>query len=255
MSSSAGQSEPERNQVVTQPQLQSFARELHDTIAQSLAAVNLMLQGLIEQPSYPTEETRAMLTRVHLTSRTANAELRRLIDQLRVSAADSAIRIQPQIPDKPAAPAPNDSSANVSPASQKLVALDRLARLGLIATLKEYFQHALAKNTALIFAAISYEPQILALEMQLFRIAQEAISNAIRHGHAKVIRVSLSISAAQVQLLVEDDGTGTLANLVEGLGLGSMRERSARLGGELTLAGNPGGGISVRVRAPMQRAD
>ena len=235
-------------------QLQSFARELHDTIAQSLAAVNLMLQGLIEQPSYPTAETRAMLTRVHLTSRTANAELRRLIDQLRASAAESAIRSEPQIAGKPVsdAPASSDASANVSPASQKLVALDRLARLGLIAALKEYFQHALAKNTALIFAALSYEPQILALEMQLFRIAQEAISNAIRHGHAKVIRISLSISAAHVQLLVEDDGAGTLANLREGLGLGSMRERAARLGGELTLASAANGGISLRVRIPAQ---
>ena len=229
------------------PQLQSFARELHDSIAQSLAAVNLMLQGLIEQPSYPTAETRAMLTRVHLTSRTANAELRRLIDQLRAPPA-SAANSQPVA----TRPATSLASALVSPASQKLVALDRLRRLGLIAALKEYFQHALAKNIELIIASISYERQALAVETELFRIAQEAISNAIRHGHAKVIRISLSSPAGQTQLLIEDDGCGALQELNDGVGLGSMRERAARLGGELTLASAANGGISLRVRIPAQ---
>ena len=118
------------------------------------------------------------------------------------------------------------ASTPVLPASQKLVALDRLRRLGLIGALKEYFQHALAKNIALILAAISYEPQTLAIKLELFRIAQEAISNAIRHGHAKVIRISLSIATGYTQLLIEDDGCGALLKLHDGLGIGSMRERS-----------------------------
>lgn len=242
------------------PQRQSFAAELHDSIAQSLAAVNLMLQGLIEQPSYPASETRAMLTRVHLTSRTANAELRRLIDQLRAS-PNAANNTQPAMPVGSSAPTPvtapvasttGRASAQISPASQKLVALDRLRRLGLIAALKEYFQHALAKNIALIFAAISFEPQALAIEMELFRIAQEAISNAIRHGQAKVIRISVGIAAGQVQLLVEDDGSGPLEHARGGVGLASMRERAMRLGGEMTLGSSVAGGVSVRVRVPAQ---
>ena len=118
------------------------------------------------------------------------------------------------------------ASAPASPASQKLVALYRLRRLGLIGALKEYFQHALAKNIELILAAIGYEPQTLAIKLELFRIAQEAISNAIRHGHAKVIRISLSIATGYTQLLIEDDGCGALLKLHDGLGIGSMRERS-----------------------------
>ena len=144
------------------------------------------------------------------------------------------------------------ASAPVSPASQKLVALDRLRRLGLIGALKEYFQHALAKNIALILAAISYEPQTLAIKLELFRIAQEAISNAIRHGHAKVIHISLSIATGYTQLLIEDDGCGALLKLHDGLGMGSMRERAARLAGELTLGNTLNGGVSLRVRIPAQ---
>jgi signal transduction histidine kinase len=220
--------------------LQAFARELHDSIAQSLAAVNLLLQSLIEQSDYPTVATRSMLTRVHVTSRTAHAELRRLITQLRLpdDAHDQA-EAPPQSP-------------IVSAASQKLIAVDRLRRLGLIAALREYFLHALSASTELIFTSISYEPQTLALEMELFRIAQEAISNAIRHGQAKVVRISLSIAAEHAQLLVEDDGSGALEHVRGGVGLGSMRARAARLAGELTLGCSAAGGVSVRVRVPSQ---
>jgi signal transduction histidine kinase len=220
--------------------LHAFARELHDSIAQSLAAVNLLLQSLIEQPDYPSAATRTMLNRVHVTSRTAHAELRRLITQLRLPEHDRDI---PQAP--PRQPV-------VSAASQKLVAVDRLRRLGLIAALKEYFLHALSGKTELIFASISYEPQNLALEMELFRIAQEAISNAIRHGQAKVVRISVSIAAEHAQLLVEDDGSGALEHMRGGVGLGSMRARAARLAGELTLGCSAAGGVSVRVRVPRQ---
>lgn len=217
-----------------------LGRELHDSIAQSMAAVNLLLQALIEQPNYPTDATRTMLKHVHVTSRTAHAELRGLIEQLRAPLASAVAQKAPE------------SAPVLSPASQQLVAVDRLRRLGLISALKEYFEHALSKKTQLIFTSISYDPQTLALEMELFRIAQEAISNAIRHGQAKVIRISVSIAAGQVQLLVEDDGSGPLEHARGGVGLGSMRERAARLAGEMTLGCSAAGGVSVRVRVPAQ---
>lgn len=221
------------------PELQSVARELHDSIAQSLAAVNLMLQGLIEQANYPAAETRSMLTRAHLTSRTANAELRRLIEQLRASAAPAA-KIAP------------GETSSVSASSQKLVALDRLRRLGLISALKDYFEHALAENVELVFTAISYDSQDLAVELALFRIAQEAISNAIRHGRARKICISISIASGQTQLVIEDDGCGSLEQLHGGVGLQSMRERAAHLGGTLSLT-NPGGiGVALKVRIPVR---
>ncbi len=230
--------------------LDAFARELHDTIAQSLAAVNLLLQALIEQPDYPTNATRAMLKHVHVTSRTAHAELRGLITQLRQPGIDALPSVSPAR--RSFSPVPDAEPVIVSAASQKLVAIDRLRRLGLIAALKEYFLHALSEKTQLIFTSISYEAQSLALEVALFRIAQEAISNAIRHGQAKVIRISLSIAAGTAQLLVEDDGTGALEHARGGVGLGSMRERAAQLAGELTLGCSAAGGVSVRVRVPMQ---
>ncbi len=216
-----------------------LGRELHDNIAQSMAAVNLLLQALIDQPNYPSDATRTLLIRAHVTARTAHAELRALIAQLRTPSL-SAPAISAQ------------STPVLSPASQQLVAVDRLRRLGLIAALKEYFEHALSKKTQLIFTSISYDPQTLALEMELFRIAQEAISNAIRHGQAKVIRISVSIAAGQVQLLVDDDGSGPLEHARGGVGLGSMRERAARLAGEMTLGCSAAGGVSLRVRVPAQ---
>jgi signal transduction histidine kinase len=88
----------------------------------------------------------------------------------------------------------------------------------------------------------------------LYRIAQEAISNAVRHGHASVVSIRLAIDARDVQLTIEDDGVGISSNIAatSGMGLRSMRYRAGVLDGSVEIGALPGAGTRVRCRAPLQ---
>jgi signal transduction histidine kinase len=81
----------------------------------------------------------------------------------------------------------------------------------------------------------------------LLRIAQEAVSNALRHGHARHIHLGLHAEADALTLSVRDDGVGLLRLLEEtrGLGLRIMRNRSAVIGGTLTVGPGEAGGTLV----------
>jgi signal transduction histidine kinase len=95
-----------------------------------------------------------------------------------------------------------------------------------------------------------------AIEIQLLRIAQEAIANALRHAAPSHIRVSLRFAAATIELMVEDDGRGIAApsstqeGSSPGMGLAGMRRRARRLGGELSVESQPGRGTTVRLSIP-----
>ncbi len=90
----------------------------------------------------------------------------------------------------------------------------------------------------------------------LFRIAQEALTNAIRHAQAASIRVGLVYSPTGVTLLVQDDGAGFDRTQIEQdgeghrLGLGGMAERARLLGGTLELDSTPGWGTRIRAWIP-----
>lgn len=85
------------------------------------------------------------------------------------------------------------------------------------------------------------------------RVAQEALSNALRHAHAQTITVSLERDHSLIELVVEDDGVGrtnTSGRAGGGVGLRSMRERAERLQGSLTVRDRLGGGTVVTLRFP-----
>jgi len=84
----------------------------------------------------------------------------------------------------------------------------------------------------------------------LLRVAQEGLTNAIRHGRAGHIVLRVEGSATGLLLAVEDDGAGILP-LSEGNGLRGMRERPAELGGELRLDARPPRGLALRARLPV----
>lgn len=79
----------------------------------------------------------------------------------------------------------------------------------------------------------------------LLRAAQEALTNAVRHGRARQVVVRLQHDGRRAWLQVDDDGSGILP-LREGNGLRGMRERLARHGGELELQARPGHGLALR---------
>lgn len=104
----------------------------------------------------------------------------------------------------------------------------------------------------------SGDPQLENAEASLhfYRIAQEALQNAIRHGMPQKITVILSQSEDAIRLEVVDDGKGmTLPNGARsGMGLHSMRYRANALGAELKIDSNPGGGTVVSCEMPNQPA-
>jgi two-component system NarL family sensor kinase len=83
-----------------------------------------------------------------------------------------------------------------------------------------------------------------------YRIAVEAMTNVARHSGARNCRVSVERSGA-FELEVSDDGEGVPARFRANVGLDSMRERAAELGGTCTIERGPSGGTRVRARIPM----
>ena len=98
------------------------------------------------------------------------------------------------------------------------------------------------------------------IEGELFRITQEAVTNAGKHGQAQTVRISLARWNGGLELVVVDDGGGLrgvdpLGPTEPGhIGVASMRERTELLGGELTIASTPAG-TTVRVHTPLPGGD
>ncbi len=91
---------------------------------------------------------------------------------------------------------------------------------------------------------------------ELLRIGEEALANALRHASAGHVLASLQVTHHDVRLVVEDDGAGIdlAAADAAGFGLLGMRERAARLGGTLTVESQPGEGTRVQAHIPIQPA-
>jgi signal transduction histidine kinase len=83
--------------------------------------------------------------------------------------------------------------------------------------------------------------------IHLYRIAQEAVSNAIKHGQARRIEIGLAVKDGSVTLAVKDNGTGIPRKLPKrkGMGLRIMRYRAEVIGGALMVEPDPGGGTRV----------
>jgi signal transduction histidine kinase len=89
-----------------------------------------------------------------------------------------------------------------------------------------------------------------AVEVAALRIVQEAIANVARHSHARSCRVRLIANGA-LTVDVEDDGRGLPDEHRPGVGLTSMRERAAEVGGTCTISSEPGGGTHVHAMLPL----
>ncbi len=90
-------------------------------------------------------------------------------------------------------------------------------------------------------------------QLVVYRVAQEALSNAARHSGAAHVAVTLRRGPEGVALTVADDGRGfAFADSERGLGIGGMRERALLVGGELTIESRPDAGTTVRLTIPAQ---
>ncbi|HEX7089275.1 MAG TPA: sensor histidine kinase [Longimicrobiales bacterium] len=130
--------------------------------------------------------------------------------------------------------------------------------LGLVPAI-EQFARTLAEATGLrvqIDAGRLDGPLTSEVELVVYRIVQEALSNVVRHAGATTVRVMLECRDANLVALVEDDGRGFVVQEVlrgdgEGLGLFGMRERASYVGGHVDIESEPGAGTRVRAVIPL----
>jgi signal transduction histidine kinase len=94
-------------------------------------------------------------------------------------------------------------------------------------------------------------------EHELLRIAQEAVSNAVRHGRPHIVNIAMTDGSSNWELAVADDGVGMEQapelSASEGFGLSSMRQRAGAIGGEWQIESRPGAGTRVSVRIAKRR--
>jgi PAS domain S-box-containing protein len=204
-----------RRVKVQEEERRHLARELHDEIGQALTAAKINLQAAME------ESDPAKSKRIHETA----AILERLLSQVR----QISLNLRPSTLD----------DLGLVPALRSL--LDEQGRLASVAV------RFSAKNM----------PENLDPEIQTtcFRIAQEAITNAVRHAMSTQIRVELSHENGNLRLQIRDNGRGFDAESEQaqttGLGLVGMKERAALVGGRTRIVASRGKGATVDVTLPL----
>jgi signal transduction histidine kinase len=193
-----------------------LARDLHDDVGQALTALKIQLESLRLVIGEPSQRERVAY-RVEECVDTIQSTLER-VRQLSLSLRP------PQLDDLGLAAALRSH-------------LDRQAR---VAGLASHFDagdapHELSPDT----------------ETACFRVAQEAITNVLRHARARNLWVRLYDAAGRLALSVRDDGAGFDVRTVRGLGLAGMEERTALVGGSLELRAAPGQGTVVLATFPL----
>jgi two-component system NarL family sensor kinase len=111
----------------------------------------------------------------------------------------------------------------------------------------------IAEGSGLRFEGPSAPPRVVedAVEVTLYRVGVEAITNAARHGGAQSVRIGLYDRNNWAELTVADDGAGLPEPFITGVGVASMRERVGELGGTISFGESESGGLLVTCRVPV----
>jgi signal transduction histidine kinase len=131
---------------------------------------------------------------------------------------------------------------------------ESLEQEGLVSALRKQAEAAQARHGVAIHISLGEEPEVsLAAKEVLYRVAQEALQNIAKHARAQSIAVSLEQDGADLVLRIDDDGRGfDLDRSFPGhLGLESMHERMAGVGGHLEIQSARGRGTSICARLPL----
>jgi len=198
-----------------------LARELHDSVTQSMYSVVLLTEGwrrsLRDAGKAQIEE---YLLRIGELNEQALKEMRLLIHELRPPA------------------------------------LEAEGLLGALHLRLDAVEKRAGVNARLISDAVVQFPR--PVEEELYRIAQEALNNALKHAAARNVVVRLATDNRRALLEIEDDGRGFVVDAADGrggMGLANMRERAGRLGGSLDILSAPGHGTTVRAMVALHSAE
>lgn len=226
-----------------------LALELHDQIGQSLTALTFHAEAIAQrlegEPSRVAEHVQRQVERLIALAQRTLAEVQTLSRQLR----------PPLLDDLGLVAALHWLADDVRERFGVQVHLHlHLAQRGPEAP-HEQAEEPATTGPDVMGSRIQDEPARLPgdVEIALFRIAQESLTNAIRHGRAGHIHLILWQRVAGVSLMVADDGVGFTqgSTAARGIGLEGMRERAQLLGGTLRLRSRHGDGCVVRVHIPL----
>lgn len=186
-------------------------RDLHDGLGPALAAIGLKA-GLAARAVPVGSPARGLLDEIGAEVRAGVADVRRVVEELRPPA------------------------------------LDELGLMGAVRSRADALSGEMA-----IEVCGSTGPAALpaAVETAAYRIAAEAMTNAVRHGGGSRCSVAIEADGADLVVAVRDDGAGIDPARPAGVGLRSMRERAAELGGACEVGTADGGGTLVRARLPL----
>jgi signal transduction histidine kinase len=190
---------------------QRLARDLHDSVTQTLFSANVIAEMLPQVWNRNPEQMHTNLDELQRLTRCALAEMRTLLVELRP-------------------PVPHNADLN-----------DTLRRLVDSVTSRSTLQIALEVSDSVRLA-----PEV---QMTLYRIVQEVLNNVIKHASATHVWVQLCVDGERIRLNIRDDGCGFKPDVSRTghLGLGIMRERAEEIGARFELNSAPGMGTSLTV--------
>lgn len=196
---------------------QRLARELHDSVTQSLYSLSLMAEAARRLVAAGNKDRGlGYLVRIGESAQQVLKEMRLLVYELRPL---------------------------------------MLERDGLASALKQRLETVEGRagvETKLVVEGAGLLPEHI--ETELYRIAQEALNNSLKHSNATSVAITLETGSDPVSLTVVDNGRGFAAEEIAdkgGLGLVSMQERAQRLGGRVDVLSAPGDGVTVKVTIPL----
>jgi signal transduction histidine kinase len=208
-----------RERIVTgrEEERRRLRRDLHDGLGPALAGIGMRAEAAQALLHEDSAAAARLLGELHAESAQAIAEIRRLVDGLRPPAIDE---------------------------------------VGLMGALRLAAERLRAPGAPAVTVEAGGPLPLLpaAVEVAAYRIAVEGLTNAIRHAGATTVRLRLD-AAADLTVIVEDDGHGAAAASVAGVGIASMHERAAELGGSCDVQTRPGGGTRVVARLPLPDPD
>jgi signal transduction histidine kinase len=192
-----------------------FARDMHDTLAQGFTGIMMQLNAAEQRLAHNADEARMHIDKARRLARESFDEAQRCVSALR----------------------------NVA-----------LANGTLLSAIEQIGHKLTSDSNVRLEAKLEGQPYSLPehCESNLLRIAQEALTNAVRHAGAATIRVFLAYRPGAVVLEVDDSGQGMSSgrSFGGGFGIQGMRERARQIGGEIQILSNPGGGTRVIVTVP-----
>jgi PAS domain S-box-containing protein len=198
-----------------------IARELHDEVGQALTGINFTLEAVEKVAANEPDRLASHISEIKKQINRTYQEMRRL-----------SHRLHPAL----------------------------LSDLGLEPALDAYLKNISERSgLAIEFKMMGFGKRVnLDIESVLYRLAQEALTNTLKHACASRFKLSIIKSYPNIIFLVQDDGIGFDAEKFRGntptLGLLSMRERAAMLGGNFTLHTSKGAGVRIRIEIPIKES-